>query len=99
MEGKKSTFGVGDKRTRSKEYHRLETGRFKSKNPLIRARNFQLMKSMRSFDPMDPNFKRILYVRYADDFVILLICSLTEVYTLRRQIKDFLNNKLGLTLN
>lgn len=48
---------------------------------------------------MDPNFKRMLYNRYGDDFVVLVIGSLSDCFTLRRKIKDFLNNKLGLELN
>lgn len=54
---------------------------------------------MPSKDIMDPNFKRVMYVRYADDFVILAIGNMADCFTLRRKVKDFLMNKLGLELN
>jgi hypothetical protein len=57
------------------------------------------MMNLPSKDLMDSNFKRLIYTRYADDFVILVIGSMSDCFTLRRKIKDFLKNKLGLELN
>jgi len=55
--------------------------------------------NMPTKDTQDPNFRRLIFVRYADDFIMLLISSLKDAYTIRRKIKDFLKNHLGLDLN
>lgn len=95
----KEKFEVGKNRAINKKYHSLNSVRHKTKNKELRARNLTLMLKMNPKDTQDPNFKRILYVRYADDFVILVIGSMQEAFTLRRSLKDFLKDKLGLELN
>lgn len=47
----------------------------------------------------DPNFKRMMYIRYADDFVILIEGSHNEAVYYRNLIKSFLFQTCGLTLN
>lgn len=95
----KIKFEVGRNRAINRKYHSLNTVRHKTKNKELRARNLALMLRMNPKDTQDPNFKRLLYVRYADDFVVLLIGGMQEAYTLRRSLKDFLKHKLGLDLN
>lgn len=99
MELKKISFETGKRRRRNPIYHSLETTRLKSRNPILRKEKLKLMMNTDPKDPRDPNFKRLLYVRYADDFVILLISDQATAYTIRRSIKDFLKNKLGIELN
>jgi len=57
------------------------------------------MRSLPSLDTRDPNFVRVRYVRYADDWLIGVIGS----YELAEEIKDrvgrFLKDKLALTLS
>jgi len=57
------------------------------------------MRSLPSLDTRDPNFVRIRYVRYADDWLIGVIGS----YELAEEIKDrvgkFLKDRLALTLS
>lgn len=95
----KENFEVGRSRAVNPKYHSLNSVRNKTKNAELRANNLALMMDMNPKDTQDPNFKRLLYVRYADDFVILLICSLQEAFTVKRSLKDFLKMKLGLELN
>lgn len=99
MERQKLKFEIGRVRRINPKYHSLGSTRFKTKNLELKAKNLALMKNMLPHDPVDPNFKRMIYVRYADDFVVLTIGSLSNTYELRRKIKDFLQNKLGLKLN
>lgn len=47
----------------------------------------------------DPNFKRMMFIRYADDFVILIEGSHNEAIYFRNLIKSFLLQNCGLTLN
>nr|QWK44264.1 hypothetical protein [Hedophyllum nigripes] len=52
-----------------------------------------------SVDPLDPNFKRLRYVRYADDFLIGIIGSKTDGICLIKELKEFLYDTLKLDLN
>lgn len=47
----------------------------------------------------DPNFKRLMYLRYADDFVILIIGSINEAKYIKQLVADILKSKCGLELN
>jgi hypothetical protein len=42
--------------------------------------------------PNDPNFRRIWYVRYADDFLIALIGSKNEAVEIKEKIREFLKS-------
>jgi len=57
------------------------------------------MRGISAVDRNDPNFKRMLYVRYADDFVVLVTGTYSEALQIKRHIKDFLREHTGLTLN
>jgi len=95
----KQSFDKGASRRVNPKYHSLESARHKSKNTILRSEHLKKMMTMPSRDTQDPNFRRLTFVRYADDFVVLLISNLTDAYTVRRKIKDFLKNHLGLDLN
>lgn len=95
----KENFDTGARRRVNPKYHSLSSSRFKTSNSDLKKTNLMKMMKMEATDSMDPNFKRLLYVRYADDFVVLVIGSQTDCFDLRRKIKDFLNNKLKLELN
>jgi len=99
MEKTKNKFNIGTKRRTNPKYHSLANSRLKSKNFELKQHHLREMINMPSRDLMDPNFKRLMYVRYADDFIILIIGSMNDCFSLRRKIKDFLKNKLGLELN
>lgn len=71
----------------------------KTKNTIFKSENLKKKISIAARDTQDPYFRRLIFVRYADDFVVLLISSITDAYTIRRKIKDFLKNHLGLDLN
>ncbi|NLI92219.1 MAG: reverse transcriptase, partial [Peptococcaceae bacterium] len=50
-------------------------------------------------DRYDPNFRRVKYVRYADDFLIGVIAPKAYAIDLKQKIKEFLKNELGLRLS
>lgn len=53
-----------------------------------------------SSDPMDPGFKRLFYVRYADDFVIIITAgSRADAVEIKRLVTQFLSEELKLELN
>jgi len=57
------------------------------------------MQSMPSNDPNDPNFRRLWYVRYADDFLLGLAGPKDEATEIKHKIREFLSNQLELELN
>ena len=62
----------------------------------------QLQKSrlhLPSVDEMDEGFRRIKYVRYADDFIIGVIGSKADCVAIKEDITKFLGEKLKLTLS
>ena len=52
-----------------------------------------------SVDEMDEGYRRIKYVRYADDFIIGVIGSKADCVAIKEDIKNFLGEKLKLTLS
>ena len=54
---------------------------------------------MPSVDPMDPNFKRLRYCRYADDFLIGVIGSKREACEIMACVEQFLTQTLKLTVS
>ena len=72
----------------------------KSEVPLYEVR--RLTKEMRrcpSKEPMDNNYERLTYVRYADDWIIGITGPKTLAEDIRNQIKSFLHEDLKLTLS
>ena len=52
-----------------------------------------------SCDEMDTDYKRLKYVRYADDFLIGIIGSKQDAKAIKEDIKNFLDQKLKLELS
>jgi retron-type reverse transcriptase len=97
----KKNFDIGKARKVNLKDQSMAMGykRYKANNPNLRANNLKRMMNMPAKDTQNPNFRRLLYVRYADDFLLLLISSQTEAFTIKRKIRDFLKNHLQLKLN
>lgn len=57
------------------------------------------MRRLHSRDPMDPNFRRLVYVRYADDWIIGIRGSHAETLDIKTQVEEFLKEEMGLSLN
>jgi len=64
------------------------------------ARRFnQLAQCIPSRDPNDPNFRRLWYCRYADDFLLGYVGPKSEAEDVKRQITTFLHDTLNLELS
>ena len=50
-------------------------------------------------DPMHPNYRRLHYVRYADDWLIGVIGSKADCVQIKQEIGQFLKDELHLTLS
>ena len=53
-------------------------------------------KRLPASDPLDPTYRRLFYVRYADDYLIGIIGNKQEAEGLLREITTFLNTSLRL---
>jgi len=95
-------YSTSSQRKKSKEYMKLygRRSRAKAKGDIAKANeNLNLMKSIPVLDPMDPDYIRVKYVRYADDFVVCIIGSKSLATEIREKIKVFLAEHLKLELN
>ena len=57
------------------------------------------MQQLPSVDPYDPGFRRLRYVRYADDFVLGSIGSKAEAQQVKESLETFLRDSLKLELS
>ena len=64
---------------------------------LAKIRELETQRSaMPSKDGLDPNYKRLLFCRYADDFLIGVIGSKAEAREIMQEVTDFLRHQLRL---
>jgi group II intron reverse transcriptase/maturase len=76
-------FTTGKKRKANLEYQKLRYRIKRETDPKHRRKLINECLKVPSKDLYDKNFKRIFYVRYADDFVILLGVSYKDTATIR----------------
>jgi group II intron reverse transcriptase/maturase len=102
MEQVKSENEIGKYRKVLKEYNRLSSTRTRRRREgkYLEADNvLNQMYKMQAKDPMDSSYRRVKYIRYADDFVVLIHGSKTIAEKIREEIALFLRSKLKLELN
>lgn len=75
MESNIQKFRQGTKRKFNPRYKSLLAKRGNSDSVTERRSLLTQMRKMKSVDMFDPNFKRMEYLRYADDFVVLVTGS------------------------
>jgi group II intron reverse transcriptase/maturase len=56
-------------------------------------------RELPSFDPCEPGYRRLRYVRYADDFLLGFVGPASEAREIRDRIGGFLRDHLKLTLS
>ena len=59
----------------------------------------KLMVQTPSKDPLDPKFRKMVYVRYADDWIVGIRGSHEDCKRLMNEIREFLDKDLVLTLS
>jgi len=72
----------------------LKADNLKEKRNLLK-----LLRKHTIGDPMDPNYVRVRYVRFADDFIVSIIGPITLAKQIKEKIKNFLSEELELDLN
>jgi group II intron reverse transcriptase/maturase len=95
-------YNKGTKRALNLEYKRLTNRKYTAVKNGDRELAKELTKQMRTMpcgDPNDPNFRRLRYVRYADDFMIGIIGPKSDAEEIKRKTGVFLKDKLKLKLS
>ncbi|MDY0095155.1 MAG: reverse transcriptase/maturase family protein [Candidatus Vecturithrix sp.] len=95
-------YTQGKKRRLHREYNRLrrqakrerEKGNWDTANDLRRQ-----YTKMPSVDSKDPNYRRLWYVRYADDFILGYAGTKEEAESIKDEIREFLQNALLLEMS
>jgi len=97
---------IGESRRKSSAYTSIQYQIQKLRNAEYSAENgeqirklVRIRKSQSSKDMFDPRFRRVRYVRYADDFLVGVTASMQYTKSIRDEIKQFLQETLHLRLN
>jgi len=103
---KKAEFETGKARKKTQEYISLENKKYRAKKKARQTGNWskykQLQKRMlhvKTTDPQDPNFRRLYYQRFADDFLVGIIGSKADAVALKAWLGDYLRTELQLELS
>jgi group II intron reverse transcriptase/maturase len=92
----------GASRARNPEYMRIRSRRINARRRGDRATARDLTRQMRtlpSVDPMDPGYRRLRYIRYADDHLLGFIGPKAEAEQIKAGLTRFLRETLRLELN
>ena len=106
-------FDKGENRRTNKERIQYEYGKrlavVKLKNVSDKDERKIIIKQIKAFDKersliscgdeMDCDYRRMKYVRYADDFLIGIIGSKEDAIRIKEDVKNFLQSKLKLELS
>ena len=92
----------GKKRKLNQEYVKLHKQMHKllrkgQKEAALKQR--KQLQRLSSIDPNDPDYRRLKYVRYADDFGLAFTGPKQEAEDIKRQVGAFLREELGLSLS
>ena len=95
-------YTKGDKRKPYQPYMKLLKEAWKERNKGNKKEAKRLRRKaqkMPSRDPNDPKFRRIKYLRYADDWLIGFSGTHREAEGIKEQITDFMHKNLKLKLS
>lgn len=104
VEGLRTKHEKGKRKVRNIAYQRLSWQKSRMvKRGETKTREFQRisqqMRKLPTFQVDDPNFIRIKYLRYADDWIVGIWGSHALAEQVKQEIKTFLSNDLRLTLS
>lgn len=97
-----TVFNKGKTRRRNPEYKHYEYKKViaKVRNDRKAYKAFdKKQRTLPALDPYDPNYRRLRYVRYADDFLLAVVGSKEEVEEIKAKITEFMSNELKLELS
>jgi hypothetical protein len=92
----------GVKRKGNREYQRLceQLASARTRGDLAEIKRLtSARRRLTAGDPCDPNYRRLRYLRYADDFLLGFIGPKSEAEEIRSRLGEFLGQNLKLTLS
>jgi len=95
-------YTKGTKRAKNKEYHHMmDNARYSVKcGRTERGKELRRQaQNMPSQNPNDPKYRRLKYVRYADDFLLGFVGTKEDAEEIKQQIRKFLQDELKLELS
>lgn len=103
---KVTEFNRGKRRRNRQEYENICQRKKRARRRAQRTGNWETYKALRKLtlqtqatDPQDPNFRRLYYVRYADDFLLGIIGSKADATALKSWLANYLRDELQLELS
>ncbi len=97
-----SQYTRGIERKPNKEYVRLMNrayNLFKKGQKEAAQEARKQAQELPSLDPYDPNYRRLKYCRYADDFALAFIGPKSEAEEIKQRLETFLRDELKLELS
>ncbi len=95
-------YTKGKKKKASPQYKRLcyQAKQLESKGQLEAAREKRReMRQTPSVQTSDPDYRRLKYIRYADDFLLGVIGPKQEAEDIKQKLKEFIHQELHLELS
>jgi group II intron reverse transcriptase/maturase len=95
-------YTQGERRNVNLAYHRIQNRVVSLKKKGKHAQAHQVKRQLRAFparDPNDPHFRRLKYVRYADDTLLGFAGPKSEAEEIKRTLGNFLRDTLKLELS
>jgi group II intron reverse transcriptase/maturase len=92
----------GARRKGNPEYDRtaVRLARARQRGDRAAARDLaRRLRALPSKDPVDPGYRRLQYIRYADDHILGFIGPKAEAEEIKARLAKFLRETLGLELN
>ena len=99
MADTENKFSKGKTRKINPVYKSLANKRFSSNDSVERLNLLSEMRKTRRSLMADPNYRRLDYIRYADDFIVLVSGSFKDAKFIQNNIKDYIKANCGLELN
>jgi group II intron reverse transcriptase/maturase len=95
-------YNLGDRRRENPAYVRIASHAYylRKKGRAEEAKKaYQEARTLPTQDPNDPEYRRLRYVRYADDFLLGFAGSREEAEEIKQQLSEFLQGTLKLQLS
>jgi group II intron reverse transcriptase/maturase len=106
IRAKMATFNKGQARKESREYQHVSRAVEAAKKKARQTGDWTEYKALRkkmlstpSGDPQDPDYRRLFYARYADDFLLAVIGTKAEAAELKVWLEGYLRDELQLELS
>jgi group II intron reverse transcriptase/maturase len=99
MQDQMQRLNIGKPRRQNPQYSKYLNKLAKTTHIPGRIKLRKLMKKVPSADPMDPQFIRVKYVRYADDLIISVLGPYKLAVDVKQRMEVFLKEELKLQVS